>query len=525
MKILGLLSFLFCFNSRAAIPSFRWATSAGGMANLGEGVTTDIFGDILICGGFPGTISFANTNLTSRGGDDIFLAKYNRSGALVWARQAGGTASAGPGTSGDASYSVATDGSGNIFVSGYFSGTATFGNSSNLTSSGGNDIYLAKYDKDGNLLWAKRAGGANHDTGLHIKVDSGGNCYLSGFYRSTASFGGTNLIVAAGNPTFSDLYLAKYDPAGNVVWAKSAGGNLNDVSYDVAIDANTNIFVTGYFQNTATFDTTNVTSAGGQDFFIAKYNSAGTLFWVQSGGGTGADLGRSAASDGTNVYVTASFQGTATFGPTNLTSYGGSDVALLKYDGAGTLLWAQQIGGPGNDDGTVAIDGLGNLYLTGTFSGSATFGSTNLTATNLASDIYVAKYTANGNLFWAKRAGGSNADSSRDIAVDVGQNVYITGNFAGNASFDSASLSSTNSSDIFLARINPDPPLLRYSFTQNIFSLLWSTNWQAILETSNDLGTSAVWDPVTNAVSVVAGQNTVTNASNRAHQFYRLYLP
>ncbi len=451
------------------------------------------------------------------------MAKYNRNGDLLWLQQAGGTASAGPGTAGDACYSVATDSLGNAFITGYFSGTATFGAVSNLVSSGGNEIYVAKYDPNGNLLWAKRAGGANHDTGLQIRVDRSGNSYVPGFFRSTASFGSTNLTVASGSPTYSDMHLTKYDPSGNVLWAKRAGGNLDDVSFDVAIDAESNVFVTGYFQNTATFDSTNIISAGNKDIFLAKYTSNGSLLWVKGAGGTGADSGNSLTTDGTNVFLTALFQGNANFGGTVLTSRGGDDVAFIKFSPEGEILWIKQIGGTNNDNGNLSRDALNHVYVAGFFSGTAPFGETNLTSTNSFSDVYIAKYDTAGNCLWVKQAGGTNADNTTDIVVDAGQNIYLTGKFIANAVFDGVSLSTTNVSDLFLARINPDPPVLAQAVAGDWHSLLWSTNWVALLEASTNL--NGAWFSVTNTVGVIGGQNVVSNRLEGNGIFYRLRVP
>ncbi|MDY6986929.1 MAG: SBBP repeat-containing protein, partial [Thermodesulfobacteriota bacterium] len=218
------------------------------------------------------------TTLTSAGSYDIFVAKYAPSGALLWAKQAGGTSSAW----GDG---IATDGSGNSLVTGSFEGTATFGageaNETSLTSAGGPDIFVAKYASSGALLWAKQAGGADYDEGEGIAIDGSGNCLVTGFFEGTATFGAgeanETTLTSAGN---FDIFVAKYAPSGALLWAKQAGGIYSDQGYGLAIDGSGNCLVTGSFEGTATFgagaNQTPLTSAGGDDIFVAKYGKSAT---------------------------------------------------------------------------------------------------------------------------------------------------------------------------------------------------------------------------------------------------------
>ena len=133
-----------------------------------------------------------------------------------WAKQAGGTSS-------EYGYGIAVDGSGNSFVTGSFNGTASF-NGTSLSSVGGNDIFVAKYDAKGTLLWAKKAGGSNSDYGYGIALDGSGNSYVTGSFRDMASFNGTSLSSSGA----SDIFVAKYDASGAFQWAKQAGGGYED---------------------------------------------------------------------------------------------------------------------------------------------------------------------------------------------------------------------------------------------------------------------------------------------------------
>ncbi len=178
------------------------------------------------------------------------------------------------------------------------------------------------------------------------------------------------------------------------LWAVSAGGTFSS-GYSIATDGLGNIFVTGHFIGMATFGDTTLTSAGGSDIFIAKYDGDGNFLWVEQAGGTDTDVGRAIAMDGSgNIVVTGNFNGIATFGSTTLTSDGGSDIFIAKYDGDGNLLWVDHAGGTTQDfGGGIATDGSGNIVVTGTFSGTAFFGDTTLTSAGVF-DIFITKLDA-----------------------------------------------------------------------------------------------------------------------------------
>ncbi|PXY74172.1 MAG: hypothetical protein CXX80_07800, partial [Methanobacteriota archaeon] len=279
----------------------------------------------------------------------------------------------GGGTSNDAGEGIATDSSGNAYVTGHFIGTATFG-STNLTSSGSDDVFIAKLSSSGSWQWAVKAGGSNSDKGTGIAVDSSGNAYVAGKFRATSTFGNTSL-VSSGN---DDIYIAKLSSGGSWQWVVKAGGSSGDSGNGIAVDSNGNSYVTGYFAVTATFGSTSLTSSGSDDIFIAKLNSSGSWQWVVKAGGSVNDIALGIAVDSNgNSYVTGYFTGTATFGSTSLIS--GSDaIFIAKLSSSGSWQWAVKAGGQGAYGNGIAVDSSGNAYATGSFEGTATFGSTSL---------------------------------------------------------------------------------------------------------------------------------------------------
>jgi hypothetical protein len=392
-------------------------------------------------------------------------------GSLLWAKRAGGTDS-------DVATGTAVDGSGNIYVTGLFQGTATFGlgeaKQTTLTSAGSDDMFVAQYDSNGALQWAKRAGGTGLDRGAGIAVDGLGNSYVTGFINGTVMFGqgeaNQTTLTSAGS---DDMFVAQYDSNGALQWARRAGGTGLDRGVGIAVDSVGNSYVTGWFNGTAMFGQgqttqTTLTSAGSDEIFGAQYDSNGALQWARRAGGTGLDQGAGiAVDDSGNIYVTGFFSGSAIFGQgqanqTTLTSAGDRDMFLAQYDSIGTLRWAKRSGGTGADRGfSIAVDGLGNSYVSGLFNGSAIFGQGQPNQTTLTSagsdDIFVAKYDSSGALQWVKPAGGTSSDGGLSIGVDGFGNSYATGFFSGSATFgqgqaNQTTLTSAGNRDIFLVK-------------------------------------------------------------------------
>ncbi len=362
-----------------------------------------------------------------------------------WAKQAGGTDY-------DFGQDIAIDSSGNSYITGYFPGNASFG-TTELTSSGGIDIFVAKLDSDGNWLWAQKAGGTSDDGGYSIAIDSSGNSYVTGYFHSTASFGNITLTSSGSY----DIFVAKLDSNGNWLWAKKAGGTSDDYGYSITIDFSGNSYVTGYFYSTASFGTTTLTSSGDCDIFVAKLDSSGNWLGANQAGGTGEDYGFSIAIDSSgNSYVTGYFQGIAYFGTTTLTSSGGDDIFVATLNNGGNWQWAQKAGGTSPDYGYgIAIDSSGNSYVTGYFYSTASFGTTTLTSSGNY-DIFVAKLDSDGNWLWANQAGGTSWDYGLGIAIDSSGNSYVTGYFQGTASFGTTTITSSGNYDIFVAKLDSD---------------------------------------------------------------------
>jgi hypothetical protein len=359
--------------SAAPAPEVSWATKAGGTGNdYGLGISALPDGSSIVTGYFTGAATFGSTTLISTGNNDVFTAKMNADGTYAWVTQAGGTGSNSAIGSG---VSALPDGS--SIVTGYFSGTATFG-STTLTSVGSNDVFTAKMNADGTWAWATRAGGTGYNAGRSVSALPDGSSIVTGYFSGPATFGSTTLTSPGGY----DLFTAKMNADGTWAWATRAGGSGSDVGSGVSALPDGSSIVTGNFSGTATFGSTTLTSAGSQDVFTAKMNADGTWAWATRAGGSGSDYvgSISALPDGSSI-VTGYFSDTATFGSTTLTSAGSDDVFTAKMNADGTWAWAIQTGGTGGDGG-FGVSALpdGSSIVTGYFTGTAAFGSTTLTS-------------------------------------------------------------------------------------------------------------------------------------------------
>ena len=284
-------------------------------------------------------------------------------------------------------------------------------------------------------LWARGATGC---AGGVLGTDLYGHVYSCGTYSSpTIIFGGVMLINVRSDSS-GDVFLVKYDTLGNVIWAKSYGGNSFDGATCVTTDALGNIYMAGAFESSSiTFGTTTlVHSAGGDDdMFIVKIDSSGNVIWARSAGGsiaTGDVVTSSVMTDGSgNVYVTGDFSSFAlAFGATMLTNTGGDDMFLVKFSTIGDVIWAKSAHAAVYDVRAV-IDTTNNIYVTGSFGSSISFGTTTLTGTGGYNE-FLAKYDTAGNVIWVKSAAGATSTSaqySNAVAIDIAGNIFISGYF------------------------------------------------------------------------------------------------
>lgn len=345
---------------------------------------------------------------------------------------------------------ILTDGFGNVYVTGPFIGTVTFGTFVLTSPTNLSEIFVAKMDTDGNWLWAVSAGGTGNDQANGLVIDCEQNVYVTGFFSVSATFGAFTVT----SPGFNSVFVAKISSSGTWLWATSAQGDTSIDGRALAIDSNGDLIVTGDYSGNATFGTTVLPTAASSSLFVAKLNSAGTTWlWAISAIGTSNTVGFGIDTDcNDNIYVTGAFIGTVTIGPSTLVSspVGQFNGFVGKLTPLGSWTWVVQSVGT-SSVAAVKVDSASNALVTGTYSGTVTFGAQTLTSAG-SQDVFLSKLDALGNWMWTLSGGGVGSDLSFDVALDNSDNAYITGYFNTTATFGTQIITSSGGQEVFVAK-------------------------------------------------------------------------
>ena len=426
------------------------------------------------------------TTLTVTGGYDVFLAKYLSAGSVVWATRIAGTTTSddiGTAIARDSSDNVFVTGRYGAALTLYNTGGGT---GATLTNAGGSDVFLAKYSSAGSVLWATRIAGSTGDSGQGVATDSSGNVFVTGYYTAALRLyntgGGTYATLAFGTGSV-DVFLAKYSSAGSVVWATRIAGSTgtsSDYGTALATDLSDNVFVTGYYSGVLTlYNTGGGTGATltwtNIDCFLAKYSSAGSVVWATRIASGGINVGQGVATDSSgNVFVTGYYGAALTLYNTGggtgatLAFTGGSDVFLAKYSSAGSVVWATRIAGTttsGDISTALATDSSGNVFVTGYYGAALTLyntgGGTGATLAYIGgNDAFLAKYSSAGSVVWATQIAGTTTSDDRGygLATDSSGNVFVTGQYQtaltlyDTGGSTSTTLANAGGNDVFLAK-------------------------------------------------------------------------
>lgn len=467
--------------------SWLWAKEAPGDKYSIEGqfmdISADNNGNTYVAGSFSGMVSFPtqpNPTTLYSSGVDMFITKYDVSGAVVWAIKAGGAKN-------DYGQAIKYDGNGNIYVVGSFTESADFGNGVTLSNPilGSTNVFIAKYDAaTGNCIWARQGSGNDgYDRGgFDVTVDNVGDVYITGTIGGDITTFSPLPPLSTANRWW-DIFVIKYNSAGVAQWQTQAGST--DAGYNaeegngIAVDNSGNVYITGQFNGSPTYPTyfgsiPLVSNGGGgfyeSDYFLAKYNpSTNSWMWAVNGGGLGNDFGMKvsldrAGSPYVNGYVNSQ---TATFGTTSITESSGTGGFVAKYSSSGTLAWIHPSGAYGQYGWTGSkVDANGNLYLSSVFSGTTTVGSETLNYAN--GNFYIANWNSYGDFQWVKQIAGTNGLNAID--VESNGNLDICATLAGSETFDCTVLNSLNYSNLVVAKLGasnlgPDAPTVTASST------------------------------------------------------------
>ena len=395
-------------------------------------------------------------------------AALAQSASIQWARSIGGYGN-------DIVHAVIVDKEGNIYTTGKFDGIVDFDpgpgvynlicvNSSFVSS----DMFVSKLDSGGNLVWAKGFSGPGEEEGRDIAVDGNGNVYITGYFYFETDFDPDTTVFSL-HGIEDDIFVLKLNSDGNLVWAKSMGGQNYDQGISIKVDNKNNVYTTGWYSGIADFDpdtgTFNLMPRGFEDIFISKLDSNGKLIWAKGMGWYSSDWASSLALDNSgNICITGNFTGLVDFDPGPGTfTLPGSGVFISKYTKDGDFMWAKAI--YGNHfiySNSIVTDSNRNIFTVGSFYDTADFdpgqGIHQLVSAGY-DDIFISKMDSNGNFSWASKIGGANSEDEPSVTLDEDGNVYTTGSFRGSVDFDpgpdSSFLVSTSNSDIFISKFSP----------------------------------------------------------------------
>ncbi len=471
---------ILCSMTLAQGPSLEWGFKIGNTgSDVGSAIEVDNVGNIYCTGNYDGNVDFDpgtnNFSLNSIIFRDAFVAKYNPLGQFVWAISLNGNNTITP-------TDIHLDAAGNVLVAGFFFGTVDFdplGTNYSLTSAGSQDGFIAKFDSEGEFIWAIHIGSAGQEDILSIQTDSQNNIIFGGTYSSTCDFDPGAGVYNLTTTTTVNGFIAKINANGNFIWAKnigSSGNNFEDVR-DLEIDGLDNVVAIGRFTGTCDFDpnsgVSNLTSLDQMDVFILKLDGNGNFIWVNKIGSVGQDMGLCVAIDAfNNVVVSGQFDGSCDLNPgsatNNFTSAGSYDVFVVKLTDAGAYIWAKSFGGSSSEyPENLVISSDGNIFISGDFSNTADFdpGTSvfNLTSLANSSDFFLMKLNSNGIFQWAQKFGDTQSETGGKIAVSNSESIYFTAGFNNTIDFDPLigvfNLISTGQSDAVILKLNECTPI------------------------------------------------------------------
>lgn len=393
------------------------------------GLVTDLAGNVYSAGSFVATAILCDDTLRAPlGASHLWLNKRDANGECVWTTQIKCSEPTALNQSNTTSGLARAD-NGDVILTGAFFGTIDFG-TVQLTSNGGKDIFMARFDENGDCLWAIDGGGSGEDAGVAVSVAPNGDILLVGWYSAVATIAGSTLTSQG----YADGFVARFDANGNGIWCRSFGGTSWDNGYGVALDNTGNVYITGRYTTSATFDGLTVSGTGDADLFVAKYDPNGELTWLtgSSDAGWKQSVGITVGASG-QVHVSGYYYGSMTICSSTLTGDATNYRPFLScFDSSGAVLWQQDLPctGTGYCYSMAARPG-GDIVLTGSFTGDLTIDSSTLSSVGIG-DAWVAAFNSAGDVLWAQAMSGTDPvwdiASGNTVAADANA-VHVAGTF------------------------------------------------------------------------------------------------
>lgn len=372
----------------------------------------------------------------------------------------------------DAPRAVAVAPGGDSYVVGYFDGETDLGPAGKHRATDndkdpgktGTDAFVVRLGPDGKIVWGKTFGAGRDDAANGVAV-RGDRIVVVGQFLDRLVLGELDHRAAGSD----DMFVAAFDPRGEPQWLWTAGGIDSDGANTVAAAPDGGWVVGGSFSQSVELQGRKLASRGGTDAMLIKLAASGDLEWVKQFGGRYNDtISHVAVDPRGNIYVQGVFRDTADWGGTPLTAHGGSDndIVLAKYDANGDHLWSQGFGNAFNDvAGGLAVDPAGNVTMVGSFDKSVSFGPGDDHSSAGEADAFVARFTGDGKLVWARSYGADREDIAFGVAADAAGNTVTVGWFQGSVDFGAGAMTSKGNKDVFAIKLDPSG------------GLVWARTW------------------------------------------------
>ncbi|GHB73575.1 hypothetical protein GCM10007390_29640 [Persicitalea jodogahamensis] len=437
-----------------------WKLGSSGN-DIGRGVAVDAASNVYVVGTYTSSFSFGPTGMGVDGFNDIFIAKYNSKGDGLWIQRITGNET-------EEVKDIAIDANGDVYVAGEVSSNAGYfanpndvrlGVISRKPVKGKSDAFLAKYNRDGELIWFRNYGGGNPESATSIVLHPSG-IYMTGIFGAANTILGSVTLAGLGVEGKFEMFLAKLNYSGDVLWAVSSGGFESDYASNVAVDPDGNVYMLGSYQSPGTFRSAsgasdNKSSNVTPDIFIAKYDSFGNLQRFHQGNSGTFVYGNALAINNGALYATGMVGGNK-YGSTSVNYRGGEgDIFLARYNlNTLDMEWIRTAGSPGFDAGNkIVFDKAGNIYMAGLLSDNCQFGSTTIRSAG-DTDGFLAQYDPNGNFRFAKAIGSTSEDGFNSLAMNsTGTLIFMVGYSAGSINLNgTTTLPAMGGLDVLITR-------------------------------------------------------------------------
>lgn len=424
--------------------------------DLGNVITAGYFFDLMDAD--PGT---GEATLLSAGSEDIYVQKLDAQGNLLWAHVFGSNAS-------DYPTALVTDASGNIYMTGWYTGTLDFdpGAASFELSDFDSNKFLLKLDSNGDFLWVKSLGDAQDVKDIHI--DNENDLYLVGEFSGATDFDPGPDTHEITTDALDGSYIQKLNSEGGFMWANAYGNTGSNTIKSVDTDAFGNVYVAGRFQGTVDFDTSEgeaileTESTIDLNAYVLKLDRSGAFEWVKRFGGLATSPVAITVNDA-QLCVVGQHNGTGDFDPSDeefilSTDLGTEGMFSLKLDSEGTFEWARHLSSPSYIESRAAVmDSYGKLYVAGNFSSTVNFATSEeleISSQNDTPDIFLLQYDAAGELNWATSYGGNDFDRVRSLVLDDSHALHMSGTFKEEISFAEESYTAEAAQDTYILKFN-----------------------------------------------------------------------